>query len=74
MKGKLTLNIERMEDTCSPGRHTTLQSLRIYSILIPCLTAVLFFEAIYIIASIPGTLGSGLTIKGPLPQLNIKKL
>lgn len=59
-----------MEDTCSsPRSKTSLQTHRIYSIVIPSALALLILEAVYIIANIPGNLGSALTIKGPLPPL-----
>jgi hypothetical protein len=59
-----------MEDTCSnPRSKTSLQTHRIYSIIMPSALAILILEAVYVIANIPGNLGSGLTIKGPLPPL-----
>ena len=58
-----------MEDTCSPGKNKSLQSYRIYSIVIPTALALLILEAVYVIANIPGNLGSALTIKGSLPPL-----
>lgn len=35
----------------------------------PSVLAILILEAVYVIANIPGNLGSALTIKGPLPPL-----
>jgi hypothetical protein len=58
-----------MEGTCSPGKGKRLQTFRIYSIIIPVTIAVVFLESIFILSSIPGSLGSGLTIKGSLPDL-----
>jgi hypothetical protein len=58
-----------MEGTCSPGKNKSLQTFRVYSIIIPVTIAVVFLESIFILSSIPGTLGSGLTIKGSLPAL-----
>ena len=53
-----------MVDTCSPEGTTTLHSFRAYSIIIPVALIILFLEAMFILAKIPGTLGSALTIKG----------
>ena len=61
-----------MEDSCSPGKNKSLQTYRIYSIVIPTTLAILILEAAYIIANIPGNLGSALTIKGPLPSAPMK--
>jgi hypothetical protein len=58
-----------MEDSCSPGKSKSFHTHRIYSIVIPSALALLILEAVYIIASIPGNLGSALTIKGSLPAL-----
>ena len=60
-----------MEDTCSPGKNTTLYSFRAWSIIIPLAMILVFLELVYIIATIPGNLGSALTIKGEflLPKL-----
>jgi hypothetical protein len=58
-----------MEDTCSPGKNKTLQTYRIYSIVIPVSITVLILEGIYVLASIPGNLGSAMTMKGSLPPL-----
>jgi hypothetical protein len=58
-----------MEDTCSPGKNRSLQTHRIYSIIMPSVLGLLILEGIYIIANIPGNLGSALTIKGSLPPL-----
>jgi hypothetical protein len=58
-----------MEDTCSPGKNKSLQTHRIYSIIMPSALAILILEAVYIIGSIPGNLGSALTIKGALPPI-----
>jgi len=68
MKGKLILNVERMEDTCSPGKNVKLYTFRAYSIVIPMIFVILFLEAIFILAKMPGSssVGSALTIKGPL--------
>jgi hypothetical protein len=65
-----------MEDTCSPGKNKLLQTFRIYSIIIPVSIAIVFLEVIFVLSSIPGTLGSALTVKGSLPSLpsSIKKL
>ena len=54
-----------MEDTCSPEKNTKLYSFRAWSIVIPIAFIVLFLEVIFIFAKIT-TLGSALTIKGPL--------
>ena len=35
----------------------------------PTALAILILEAVYVIANIPGNLGSALTIKGSLPHL-----
>jgi hypothetical protein len=67
MKGKLTLNRERMEDTCSPGKNKQLYSFRIYTILIPIVTGLAFLEGMYIMSNIPGTLGSGASIEKLMP-------
>ena len=61
--------IERMEDTCSPDVNKKLQSFRAYTIIIPTALIILFLEGVFILATIPGSLGSALTIKGTLPQL-----
>jgi hypothetical protein len=66
MKGKLTLNRERMEDTCSPGKNKKLYSFRIYSTLIPAVMAFLILEGVFIVSNIPGNLGSGTTIQKSL--------
>jgi hypothetical protein len=58
-----------MEDTCSSVKNKSLQTHRIYSIVIPSALALLILEGVYIIANIPGNLGSALTINGPLPPL-----
>lgn len=58
-----------MEDTCSPGKNRSLQTYRIYSILMPSILGLLILEGIYVIANIPGNLGSALTMKGSLPPL-----
>jgi hypothetical protein len=58
-----------MEDSCSPGKNKSLQTHRIYSIIMPSALAILILEAVYVIGNIPGNLGSALTIKGPLPPL-----
>ena len=58
-----------MEDSCSPGKNKSFQTHRIYSIVMPSVLAILILEAVYVIANIPGNLGSALTIKGPLPPL-----
>jgi hypothetical protein len=58
-----------MQGTCSPGKDKTLHTFRIYSIIIPVTIVVVFLESIFILSSIPGSLGSGLTIKGSLPDL-----
>jgi hypothetical protein len=58
-----------MEDTCSPGKNKKLQTYRIYSIVMPSILGLLIMEGVYIIASIPGNLGSALTIKGSLPPM-----
>ena len=63
-----------MEDTCSPGKDTKLYSFRVYSIVIPITLIIVFLEAVYIIAKIPGTLGSALTIKGPFTLPEYKKI
>jgi len=63
------MNSSQIEDTCSPGKNKKLQTYRAYSIF-PILLILLFFEAIFILASIPsGNLGSISTIKGHLPKL-----
>ena len=59
-----------MEDTCSPEKNKSLLTYRIYSIVIPISILILIAEAFYIIANIPGNLGSALTIKGSLPPLS----
>jgi hypothetical protein len=76
MKGKVHTIVERMEDTCSPGKNKSLHTFRIYSIIIPVSIAIVFLESIFVLSSIPGTLGSALTIKGSLPYLpeSVKKL
>jgi len=58
-----------MEDTCSPGKNKSFHTYRIYSIVMPTALAILILEAVYVIANIPGNLGSALTIKGSLPPL-----
>ena len=58
-----------MEDTCSPEANMKLHSFRAYTIIIPTALIILFLEGIFILATIPGSLGSALTIKGTLPQL-----
>jgi hypothetical protein len=69
-----------MEDTCSPGKNKSLQTHRIYSILIPCTIVMCILEVVYVISTIPGNLGDALTIRGTLPKLppsapfNSKKL
>jgi len=69
LRGNLTFFIDRMQDTCSPGKNKSLQTYRIYSIVVPRALALLILEAVYVIAMIPGNLGSSKTIKGPLPPL-----
>jgi len=54
-----------MADTCSPESTTKLYSFRAYSIIIPIAVILLILEALIILARLPGTLGSALTIKGP---------
>jgi len=61
--------IERMEDTCSPGKNKTLQSFRAYTVVIPIALILVFLEGVFILATIPGSLGSALTVKGALPSL-----
>ena len=57
-------------DTCSPVTSRIVHAFRVYSIIFPVLLIILFFEAIFIFASIPtGDLGSALSIKGSLPAL-----
>jgi hypothetical protein len=68
MKGKLTLNRERMEDTCSPGKNKKMYSFRIYSILFPIVVGLLFVEGVFILSNIPGNLGSGTTIHKLMPS------
>jgi hypothetical protein len=64
------LNIQKIPDTCSPNNGpNAFQTYRIYTTLIPVLLVFLVLECIFIIANIPGTLGTSLTIKGSLPQL-----
>ena len=69
-----------MEDTCSsPGINKTLQSFRIYSVLIPTTLIILVLEGIFVLSKIQGNIGSGKTIIGSLPTipaglLNSKKL
>lgn len=62
-----------MQDTCSPGKNTILQSFRAYSIVIPIAMIVVFLELMYIFAKVSGTLGSATTIKGPftVPKLPV---
>lgn len=63
------MNSSKIEDTCSPGKNKKLYTFRAYSVF-PVLLILLFFEAIYILASIPsGNLGSISSIKGQLPKL-----
>jgi len=57
-----------MSDTCSPGKNKTLQTYRIYTILIPIVLGVFILEAMYIIIFIPNTLGSAKTITGALAK------
>jgi hypothetical protein len=58
-----------MEDTCSPGKNRSFHTYRIYSIVIPSALALVILEAVYVIANIPGNLGSATSIKGSLPPL-----
>lgn len=58
-----------MEDTCSPGKNKSLQTYRIYSIVMPSVVALLILEGVYILGNIPGNLGSAFTIKGSLPPV-----
>lgn len=58
-----------MEDTCTPGKNRSLHTYRIYSIVIPSALALLILEAVYVIANIPGNLGSAMSVKGSLPPL-----
>lgn len=70
------MSVDRMEDTCSPGRNKRLQTYRIYSIVLPITFALLALESVFILSNIPGNLGSSTTVKGALPalHLNSKKL
>ena len=61
-------HVERMEDSCVPVKKV-LTGHRIYSLLIPSLLLILFIEFFYIMFKYPDSLGSALTIKGPLPHL-----
>lgn len=61
-----------MEDTCSPGKNKSLYTYRIYTIVIPTTLAILILEAVYVIANIPGSIGSAMTLKGSLPILPSK--
>jgi hypothetical protein len=58
-----------MEDTCTPGKNKSIQTYRIYSIVIPAVILTVIIEAFYVIGNIPGNLGSALTIKGSLPPI-----
>ena len=62
-----------MEDSCAPTRNLTLNSFRIYTILIPTLIFILLLESVFVFMSIPETLGNSLSIKGKLPSLPIAK-
>jgi hypothetical protein len=65
--------ITRMEDTCSPGKNTSLQSFRAYTVIFPMIILFLILEAFFIIASIPtASLGDALSIKGFLPKIPTK--
>jgi hypothetical protein len=66
--GKLTFLIGRMEDICSPMRNMSLNTYKIYSIVVPIVLLSLILEAIYIIATIPGNISNfNFTVKKSLP-------
>ena len=58
-----------MEDTCTPGKNKSIQTYRIYSIVIPAVILTLILEAFYVIGNIAGNLGSASTINGSLPHV-----
>lgn len=59
----------KIEDTCSPGKNKKLYVFRAYYVF-PVLLVILFFEAIYILASIPsGNLGGISTISETTKKL-----
>lgn len=68
-KSNAFINLNRISDTCSPDKNKTLQSYRIYTILIPIVLGVFILEAIFIIIFIPESLGSVKSIKGSAPDI-----
>ena len=63
-----------MLDSCSPFANSKLQSFRAYSLLIPAVLLVFILESIYVFASIPESLGTALTMKGPFPKAKLDSL
>lgn len=65
-----------MGDSCQPNKNQSLNSFRVYSILVPCLLFILAIETFYIFMYYPGTLGNAKTVLGKFSKLpsNIKGL
>jgi hypothetical protein len=62
-----------MEDTCKPKSAQTLQAYRIYTIIVPALLMIFILECVYVFMSIPATLGTALSIKGPFTMGGLTK-
>jgi hypothetical protein len=63
-----------MEDSCNPFAKTKMQSFRIYSLMIPAVLLVFILESIYVFMTIPESLGTALTMKGPFPKAKLDSL
>jgi hypothetical protein len=55
-----------MEDICVPA-NTSFNTQRIYTLLIPSLLIIVFFELCFIMFNYPDSLGSVFSVKGSLP-------
>ena len=58
-----------MSDSCKPFKGQQIKPFRVYSIVLPIVLTILFVEAVYVFSSIPGTLGTALTVTGALPSI-----
>ena len=62
-----------MEDTCKPKAAQKLQAYRIYTIIVPAILMIFVLESVYVFMSIPATLGTALSIKGPFTMSGLTK-
>jgi hypothetical protein len=59
----------KSKDTCSSAKGS-LQTYKIYSIIVPIIVIIFILEAAYVIYRIPGNIGSSMSISGLLPKLS----